>query len=898
MRKALLVLLCMVLALTALVSCGDTHTHTYEADWSSDAENHWHAATCEHTTQKKDLAAHVDANEDEECDVCGYSTAAHHFATILSSDETGHWYACTDEGCTEKKDFAPHVDEERDGECDECFRGGMHKHSWNTANWQSDENQHWNPSTCGSDCPDVVAELKGNVANHVDVDEDGNCDVCNYDGMHRHTFDETEWVKDETGHWYADTCADHDRKGSFAEHVDEEGDDFACDVCGYVIHEHTFADTWTQGDGEHYKAATCAHNSLKKDAAPCVDTDSDNECDVCGAHVHNVDDSEWVKDETGHWHNTTCSHDPAIKADFSEHIDENVDNTCDVCGFHAHSWATEYSGDTNGHWIAAICPGHEDIKKDEAPHVDADSDTYCDICELSTIGPIAGVNHGTWDKTNYTAAPTGTLSMTGDDAVAYTVTWKSYDVATYDADLGKMIISKKTVVDSIANAGTPVDSFVKDGRTYQAGTVLDKSEQSWTSELLTKITADDAGISPNTLAFQFRTNITINGDYTSRHADKNMILINLNGDNDNIMSLGTDSGKVWFSISQGWVETQVEEGETFVFAVRFDRVTEGGKTSYLMSFYINGAKVAEKSISKCATELTFKTYSASRDLEFVMTDIYCDSYGIRYEGATETTTTSVWEKDGAFSATEIADGTKYDIEWFATGALTTDDVTGVVTSQDKRIAIKSIKDAEGNETTITYSGVTYKAGECYIPKGWLGLGGTAFWGSAPAANFTATEAEKTDDVLYEFKTTLSINDYGTYAGTGVGNVLEMRLYSGNTEVTIVYFTVGGGPSRFVDWKFNGSDANGNARGKLQNTLEIRIVVTESAEAGKVDIAMYGKTQGTTTEALVGTKTVDAFEFTKVAFDAPSNARYQTVVFENTTFTKYVTELTPEPAPAE
>ena len=96
MRKALLVLLCMIFALTALVACGDGHTHTYEADWSSDAENHWHASTCEHTEEKSDVAAHVDANTDEVCDVCGYSTAAHHFAATLSFDETGHWYACTD----------------------------------------------------------------------------------------------------------------------------------------------------------------------------------------------------------------------------------------------------------------------------------------------------------------------------------------------------------------------------------------------------------------------------------------------------------------------------------------------------------------------------------------------------------------------------------------------------------------------------------------------------------------------------------------------------------------------------------------------------------------------------------------------------------------------------------
>ena len=34
------------------------HTHKYSTEWTSDATNHWHAATCEHTTEVKDKATH------------------------------------------------------------------------------------------------------------------------------------------------------------------------------------------------------------------------------------------------------------------------------------------------------------------------------------------------------------------------------------------------------------------------------------------------------------------------------------------------------------------------------------------------------------------------------------------------------------------------------------------------------------------------------------------------------------------------------------------------------------------------------------------------------------------------------------------------------------------------
>lgn len=46
------------------------HEHTYAGTWSWDDKNHWHAATCEHTDQKKDVAAH-DYGDDNVCDVCG-----------------------------------------------------------------------------------------------------------------------------------------------------------------------------------------------------------------------------------------------------------------------------------------------------------------------------------------------------------------------------------------------------------------------------------------------------------------------------------------------------------------------------------------------------------------------------------------------------------------------------------------------------------------------------------------------------------------------------------------------------------------------------------------------------------------------------------------------------------
>lgn len=62
MKKFLTLLLFAVLGFV-LVACGDggttAHTHTFATEWSKDANNHWHAATCEHTDEVSAKGAHA-----------------------------------------------------------------------------------------------------------------------------------------------------------------------------------------------------------------------------------------------------------------------------------------------------------------------------------------------------------------------------------------------------------------------------------------------------------------------------------------------------------------------------------------------------------------------------------------------------------------------------------------------------------------------------------------------------------------------------------------------------------------------------------------------------------------------------------------------------------------------
>ena len=148
MKRKFLVLLCIVMIVAvAFASCNkdnndnndntdtnvgdnsnngdntnDTCEHTFSESWSANSTDHWHAATCEHNTEKSDLAPHADTNEDGECDTCEYSMPhTHTYADAWTTDETHHWHAATCTHTGEKSGYAEHSDTApADGSCDVC----------------------------------------------------------------------------------------------------------------------------------------------------------------------------------------------------------------------------------------------------------------------------------------------------------------------------------------------------------------------------------------------------------------------------------------------------------------------------------------------------------------------------------------------------------------------------------------------------------------------------------------------------------------------------------------------------------------------------------------------------------------------------------------------------------
>ena len=225
------VLVALAFAVAGCQIDSDRHEHSFSKDWTSDATDHWHAATCGHTKEVSGKATHTfgewtvtkAATEEAEgsrarsCTVCGYTATeaieklahTHKFAPAWTKDETNHWHAATCEHTEEVSGKAAHT-----------FGDYV---SNNDATTEADGTKTRECSVCGY--KDTVTDEGSKI--------------------HVHTFAE-EWTSDASGHWHAATCGHTDEKSGFAEHsfgdyvsnndATTEADGTKtreCSVCGY-----------------------------------------------------------------------------------------------------------------------------------------------------------------------------------------------------------------------------------------------------------------------------------------------------------------------------------------------------------------------------------------------------------------------------------------------------------------------------------------------------------------------------------------------------------------------------------------------------------------------------------------------------------------------------------------
>ncbi len=394
------------------------HTHTYSTEWSTDSANHWHECSC---GDKKDLAPHVDANNDHNCDVCGKkmsdhtggtatckdkatcticgqkygNLAAHNYKTEWSTDETNHWHECS--VCGDKKDEAAHTDANKDHNCDVCGKKTS-DHTGGTATCKD-------KATCT-----ICGQKYGELAAH------------NY---------KTEWSTDETNHWHeCSVCGD---KKDEAAHIPgaaaTETTPQTCTICGYVIkaalgHTHNF-DQKNTSETYLKSAATCTKKAVYYYSCTCGEKGTETfESGELAAHAYKT---TWLYDNASHWHACYICGD---KKDEEVHIDKNKDHNCDVCGkkmtdhtggtatckdratcsicgekygsLAGHVYKTIWSYDETNHWHECSVCGN---KKDEEAHIPGEEATEtthqtCTVCGYVIKAAIGHVHSYTEKNTD------------------------------------------------------------------------------------------------------------------------------------------------------------------------------------------------------------------------------------------------------------------------------------------------------------------------------------------------------------------------------------------------------------------------------------------------------------------------------------------------------------------
>lgn len=102
---------------------------------------------------------------------CDNTPQHEHNYTELKNDSTNHWYECPDDGEIKPDSKVAHVDENNDGKCDVC-EYVMHEHNYSEL--KSDDKNHW------YECPQDNAIKPDSKVNHIDANLDGKCDVCDH----------------------------------------------------------------------------------------------------------------------------------------------------------------------------------------------------------------------------------------------------------------------------------------------------------------------------------------------------------------------------------------------------------------------------------------------------------------------------------------------------------------------------------------------------------------------------------------------------------------------------------------------------------------------------------------------------------------------------------------------
>ena len=283
--------------------------HTFSTMWSSDANYHWHAATCGHTTLKSQQSAHTWN------DGVVTTNPTHTEAGVMT-------YTCTVCGQT-KTEAVPALSEDHTFSSDWSFDANTHWHAATCSHTtlKSEESEHtWNagvvttPATCtetgiktitcivcGKTKTESIAALGHDYSLEWTVDASATCTKAGSKSHHcsRCSSKSEVTVIPATGHSY-DSGVITTPAGCTTTGVKT----FTCANCGDTHTEDVPATGHAYNSGVITTPAGCTTTGVKTfTCANCGNTYTEGV--PATGHAYS---SDWSSNASYHWHAATCEH--------------------------------------------------------------------------------------------------------------------------------------------------------------------------------------------------------------------------------------------------------------------------------------------------------------------------------------------------------------------------------------------------------------------------------------------------------------------------------------------------------------------------------------------------------------------------------------------------------------
>ena len=334
-------------------SSGDSCSHSYSSNYSTDETNHW--KVCTKCGSSSSLGAHsYDNSCDTSCNICSatrsithtYSFECDELCNICGAERTvydsAHSYKYT------------YLDERKHTEeCTMCGRKTeiLHHPGTNVLKYTHyNSNQHW--FLC-KNCEEYFEYSNHYYSNSCDE----TCNGCDYTRTISHTY--------------------------------SNGCDSSCNVCG--------ATRATSHEYDNVCDTSCNNCGYSRPTSHTYDNNCDGECNVCGAtrSVSHSYGSSYLSDNNMHWRQcNSCGY----KGYSENHIPgayatETNPQICIICSFviqpplgHiTHNYSSQYQKNDSQHWYECICGSKKDIQTHQ---YDNDCDNDCNTC-----GYVRSITH-------------------------------------------------------------------------------------------------------------------------------------------------------------------------------------------------------------------------------------------------------------------------------------------------------------------------------------------------------------------------------------------------------------------------------------------------------------------------------------------------------------------------